>query len=107
MVKLRFFRDFFGYSKAFQVFKDDKRFEGGKHDAAIRMLLNDADLMVEKILEKDKNVFNELLTTEQFYLYHNGDNEVTLSAVAAKQKAITELLAMDWKIGRASCRERV
>ena len=97
LVKLRFFRDFFGYSKAFQVFKDDKRFEGGKHDAAIRMLLNDADLMVEKILEKDKDVFNELLTTEQFYLYHNGDNEVTLSAVAAKQKAITELLAMDWK----------
>lgn len=97
LIKLRFFREFFGYSKAYQVFKDDKRFEGGKYEAAIRMLLNDADLMVEKILKKDTDVFNELLTTERFYLYHNGDNEVTLNAVAAKRKAITELLAMDWE----------
>jgi hypothetical protein len=68
LVKLRFFREFFGYSKAYQVFKDDKRFEGGRHELAIKLMINDADLMVEKILEKDKDVFGELLTTEKFYL---------------------------------------
>ncbi len=52
LIKLRFFREFFGYSKAYQVFKDDKRFEGGKFESAIKMLLNDADLMVKRFFRK-------------------------------------------------------
>lgn len=78
-VKLRFFRDFFGYPKAYQIFKDNKRLEGGTnvrydHDSAIRIMINETDLLVENILKKDKDVFNELLTSDKFFLYHNGDN---------------------------------
>ncbi|MEO2019834.1 MAG: DUF1588 domain-containing protein [Fuerstiella sp.] len=97
LIKLRFFREFFGYSKAYQVFKDDKRFEGGKFESAIKMLLNDADLMVETILKKDTNVFNELLTSDQFYLFHNGNNALVADAVTLKNNAIKELLAKDWQ----------
>ncbi len=31
--------------------------------------------MVEHILEKDENVFEGLIGTEKFYLYHDGDEE--------------------------------
>ena len=72
--KLRFFRDFFGYPKALKVFKDDSRFGAGRHEPAVSRLIEEADMLVEHILEKDKNVFEELLTTDKFYVFHNGDN---------------------------------
>ena len=31
-------------------------------------------MLVEHILEEDKDVFEELLTTDKFYIFHNGDN---------------------------------
>ena len=71
--KLRFFREFFGYSKAYQIFKDNKRFEGAthremrnSHEIAIRQMINEADLMVDRILARDENVFQELLTSNGF-----------------------------------------
>ncbi|MDX1564463.1 MAG: DUF1588 domain-containing protein, partial [Phycisphaeraceae bacterium] len=73
--KLRFFREFFGYPKALGVFKDEKRFGGDRLGNATKRLLNEADRLVEYILEKDKNVFEELLATDNFYVYHDGDNE--------------------------------
>lgn len=72
--KLRFFRDFFGYPKAMKVFKDDHRFGAGVHEATVSRAVDEADLLVEYILGRDKQVFEELLTTEKFYVYHNGDN---------------------------------
>ncbi len=73
--KLRFFRDFFGYAKAMEVFKDDSRFGAGPHEQTVSRLIDEADLLVEYILAQDKNVFEELLTTDKFYVFHNGDNE--------------------------------
>jgi len=66
--KLRFFREFFGYPKAQDVFKDDSRFGAGRHEPAVSRLIDEADMLVEYILEKDERVFEELLTTEKFYL---------------------------------------
>ena len=96
--KLRFFREFFGYSKAYQVFKDDKRFEGAthspnrnRHELAIRLMINEADLMVDRILAKDQNVFHELLTTDHFFLYHNGDNEKAQQLLAARKRLLKRM----------------
>lgn len=72
--KLRFFRDFFGYPNAMEVFKDDARFGAGVHEPAASRLVDEADLLVEHILEQDSNVFETLLTTDKFYVFHNGDN---------------------------------
>lgn len=73
--ELRFFREFFGYPKALEIFKDEKRFGGDRLSNATSRLVNEADRTVEYILEKDQNVFEELLSTEKFFVYHDGDNE--------------------------------
>ena len=72
--KVRFFREFFGYDEALEVFKDEKRF-GRIIDGTRQALIAEADLLVAHILEKDQDVFEELLTTDKFFVYHNGDNE--------------------------------
>lgn len=101
--KLRFFREFFGYSKAYQIFKDNKRFEGAtnrenrnSYDLAIRQIINEADLMVDRILARDKNVFHELLTSDRFYLYHNGDNEQA-QKILAERKRLLEQMSDDYQ----------
>jgi hypothetical protein len=72
--KVRFFREFFGYPKAMTVFKDDARFGAGRHDGTVGRLVDEADMLVAHILEKDEHVFEELLTTDRFYVFHSGDN---------------------------------
>ena len=73
--ELRFFREFFGYPKALEIFKDEKRFGGDRLSQSTNRLVNEADRTVEYILEKDQNVIEELIGTERFYIYHDGDNE--------------------------------
>ncbi|MFT5468251.1 MAG: hypothetical protein ACI8UO_003360 [Verrucomicrobiales bacterium] len=73
--ELRFFREFFGYPKALEIFKDEKRFGGDRLSQSTNRLVNEADRLVEHILENDANVFEELVGTEEFYVYHDGDNE--------------------------------
>ena len=77
--KLRFFREFFGYPKMLTIFKDNIRF-GSNYDRVKTRLVAEADMLVEHILKKDKNVFEDLLTTEEFYVYHSGDNEAVKEA---------------------------
>jgi hypothetical protein len=73
--ELRFFREFFGYPGALEIFKDEKRFGGDRLDQSTNRLVNEADRLVDFILEQDQKVFEELLGTEKFYVYHDGDNE--------------------------------
>ena len=60
---IQFFQQYFGYTKAQDVFKDDLR-HGGKHRP--ENLVKDADWTILHILAKDKNVLEELLTTDKF-----------------------------------------
>ena len=89
---LRFFQDYFGYYKIFDIFKDEKRFDGGNYNPhqpssnkfQYKMpgkLSKEADLLINDILKKDQNVLEELLTTEKFIVDHNGDNEFMKKAV--------------------------
>jgi hypothetical protein len=95
--KLRFVREFFGYPKALTIFKDEKRFGGDRLGSATNRLINEADRLVEHILENDQNVFEELLTTEKFYVYHDGDNE-RMQAASDRIKRIYEYFKQhDWQ----------
>ncbi|MFK7852327.1 MAG: DUF1588 domain-containing protein [Akkermansiaceae bacterium] len=73
--ELRFFREFFGYPKALEIFKDEKRFGSDRLAQSTNRLVSEADRLVEYILEKDQKVFEELIGTEKFYIYHDGDEE--------------------------------
>ena len=95
--KLRFFREFFGYQNAFAVFKDEKRFGGDRLEEATARLINEADRLVEYILKNDKNVFEELLGTEKFYVYHDGDNERMKAASDNIKRIYAYFKDKDWK----------
>lgn len=94
--KLRFFREFFGYPRMLPIFKDNKRF-GGNYDNAKGRLVGEADRLVDHILSLDKNVIEQLLTTENFYVYHSGDND----AMTASSERIREIYEyfkdLDWE----------
>ncbi len=95
--ELRFFREFFGYPKVISIFKDEKRFGGDRLGSATNRLLAEADRMVAHILEEDQNVIEELLSTEEFIVYHDGDNE----RIQARSDEIERIYAYfkdkDWK----------
>ncbi|MFT7304384.1 MAG: hypothetical protein ACI8UZ_003240 [Akkermansiaceae bacterium] len=95
--KLRFFREFFGYPSAITVFKDEKRFGGDRLGNATSRLLNETDRLVEYILENDQNVFEELLTTEEFFVYHDGDNERMQAASDRIKSIYARFKDLDWK----------
>ena len=67
---LRFFQEFFGYSQAHKVFKDEDRSGGfayyGENYPA--MYEKDADFFVMNILEKDQDVLRQLLTSDEYYI---------------------------------------
>lgn len=95
--KLRFFREFFGYPKAMDVFKDDIRFGAGRHEQMVSRLIDEADLLVSHILARDTDVFETLLTTEEFFVFHSGDNDA-MTAAAERQKEIYDYFRkFDWQ----------
>jgi hypothetical protein len=69
---LRFFQEFFGYTQAHKVFKDEDRSGGfayyGENYPA--MYEKDADFFVMNILEKDQDVFRQLLTSDEYYIFN-------------------------------------
>jgi mono/diheme cytochrome c family protein len=95
--KLRFFREFFGYPKAMKVFKDDHRFGAGRHEQAVSRLVDEADMLVEHILEQDRDVFEQLLTTDKFYVFHNGDG-ASMQAASDELKSVYQRFKdKDWR----------
>jgi hypothetical protein len=94
--KLRFFREFFGYPKMLPIFKDDKRF-GGQYIDAQHRLIEETDRLVEHILINDKNVFEELLTTDKFYVFHSGDNEAMTKSTQRLRKIYDYFKDLGWE----------
>lgn len=94
--KLRFFREFFGYPGLLTIFKDNKRF-GGDYGGASTRFVSEADLLVEHILKDDKRVIERLLTTEDFYVYHSGDNAAMEKGVQHFRKIYDHFKDQDWQ----------
>lgn len=85
---LRFFREYFGYAKAVDVFKEEnaggsaKDFPG--HEA--QTLVQDTDRLVEYILERDRDVLRELLTTNKSFVAYKGAAEMKKRIADARAK---------------------
>jgi mono/diheme cytochrome c family protein len=100
---VRFFREFFGYPTAVKVFKDGARADGHYSNAdrgntqTPGRLIDEADRVVLSVLEADQAVFETLLTTDKYFVYHPHDNEKGAAQIA-KWKAVYEALKdTDWK----------
>jgi hypothetical protein len=94
--KIRFFREFFGYTKAMSIFKDNVRL-GANYDSSKGSLVDEADMLVCHIMENDQKVFEELLTTEKFYIFHSGDNKA-MKAYSDRIKTVYDYFKdKDWE----------
>ncbi len=77
---LQFFREFFGYHKAQTVFKDVEKFAGQEgfqhyHSHTPVRLMYDTDALILHILEEDRDVLQQLLTTNKVFIsYWNGSS---------------------------------
>lgn len=106
---LRFFQDYFGYMGVYNVFKDEERFVGAYNPHRVvstkyvyripGKLRKEADTLVNWVLEKDQKVIETLLTTERFFVHHNGDNEAMKAAAdkATKQAVESRQIYKDTK----------
>ncbi|MBA4067995.1 MAG: hypothetical protein C0501_30685 [Isosphaera sp.] len=70
---LRFFREYFGYPAAADLFKDDPVIKAADIGSQYRphALVEDTDRLVEWVLAKDRDVLRELLTTDRSFVGHN------------------------------------
>ena len=100
---VRFFREFFGYTGALKVFKDEKRSDGYYQNPSRGtagtpgFLVKEADRVVDRYLQSDKDVFRNLLTTDEFFVYHDKDNETGRKIIAEWTEAYEKLKDTDWK----------
>lgn len=83
---VRFFREYFGYDKATDVFKEDKPGDAANSHAGHdpRVLVEDTDRLVQFILDQDRDVLRELLTTNKSFVAYK-------TAAETKKKRIEEL----------------
>jgi hypothetical protein len=107
---MRFFEEFFGYNQAGDVFKDGQwmRENGLYHNP--RTLVKDADNLIKAILREDKNVFEELLTTNRAVIFHNGVNQHVIDnynrTIADLKTWDEERVAEDIKRRKAGTRKK-
>tara|TARA_B110000879_G_scaffold21912_1_gene28047 strand:+ start:35406 stop:38057 length:2652 start_codon:yes stop_codon:yes gene_type:complete len=95
---LRFFQEFFGYHHAPHIFKDDKRFaKGYTFFNYAQRYVNDTDVLIRHILNEDKNVFKKLLTTNEYFVAHSGDNKAVKIEIEAYQKMHAFFKDKNWK----------
>jgi hypothetical protein len=93
---LQFFREFFGYYKAREVFKDVDKFkkrDGFKQfdKGSASRYEYDTDSLIQHILAEDRNVLYELLTTDKIVAsYWNGSNLDEQIRRAGGKKSYTE-----------------
>jgi hypothetical protein len=101
---VRFFREFFGYPGATKVFKDIERSDGYYQNpsrgtlGSPGFLIKEADRIVDWHLQRDKEVFKNLLTTEAFFVYHNQDNETGRRIIDEWTEAYTKLKDTEWRM---------
>ncbi|MES2983030.1 MAG: DUF1588 domain-containing protein [Verrucomicrobiota bacterium] len=97
---VRFFREFFGYANAPKVFKDVDRAHKQYQNAdrgtfgTGGSLVDEADQIVAYYVDQDKKVFENILTTDQFFVFDRPEAEQT----SKTWREIWELLKdTEWK----------
>ncbi|MEL7500536.1 MAG: DUF1588 domain-containing protein [Planctomycetota bacterium] len=100
---VRFFREFFGYTNCTKIFKDIKRSNGFYQNPARGtagtpgFLVKEADRIVDWVLKQDQDVFESLLTTKDYFVYHDKDNETGKKIIAEWTEAYEHFRETDWK----------
>ncbi len=100
---VRFFREFFGYPAATKVFKDPPRAEGLYRNpergtnATPGRLIHETDRMVTRIVEADQAVFETLLLSDEFFVYHDKDNEAGAQVIAEWRSMYDRLKDTPWR----------
>lgn len=92
---MRFFREYFQYPAAIDVFKDKETFRHHKPE----ILISDTEHLIQYILDRDKDVFVELLTTNKSFVNYRYDAKKN-TARPAHAKTYVHLsygLPVDWK----------
>ena len=87
---LRFFREYFGYDKATETFKESGKVPELNHPGhEPRTLVEDTDRLVQLILEQDKEVLKELLTTPKSFVAYKtaADSKKKIAEAKAKFEA--------------------
>lgn len=100
---VRFFREFFGYPGALKVFKDSAR-SGGYyqnpergHTGSPGWLVHEADELVIWCLNQNERVFETMLTTDRFFVYHNMDTKAGQACIASWKQVHDALKDTAWK----------
>jgi mono/diheme cytochrome c family protein len=100
---VRFFREFFGYPGALKVFKDVAR-SGGYyqnpdrgHTGSPGWMIHEADELVIHCLDRDERVFEQLLTTDRYFVYHNMDTKTGRACIASWKQVYDTLKDTAWK----------
>lgn len=100
---MRFFREFFGYPNAPKVFKDAERSLGVYQNAdrgtlgTAGFLVDEADKIVAWCVEKDQNVFENLLTTDQYFVMHNANNAQGAATIGKWRGVWEKLKDSEWR----------
>jgi cytochrome c553 len=101
---IRFFREFFGYPGALKVFKDKHR-SGGYYMASsdlghlgtLGWLVQEADDFVLWQVNQDRRVFERLLTSEEYFVYHHMDAKSGKALIDTWKKVYDTLKDTPWK----------
>ena len=80
---LRFFREFFGYQKVFDAFKDKQR----NHHHRPLFIFKDADLFVLSVLERDRHVLEDLLTSDRYVVHYASPQQAERKMAHFREKA--------------------
>ena len=91
----QFFREFFDYEKATEVFKDAP--DRGRHDASL--LVADLEALILHFLELDQEVLRHLLTTDRAFVNWRVDPQSDLAMPATNKLGYVEAYGLppDWK----------
>ena len=92
---MRFFREYFEYDRAKDVFKDKKLNEHHRADILVR----DTEFLINWILDRDQNVLQELLTTTKSFVNYSYDSKRKTTKPAQPKNLVHTSygLPVDWK----------
>ncbi|PHS12462.1 MAG: hypothetical protein COA78_08295 [Blastopirellula sp.] len=99
----RFFREFFGYPNSIKIFKDTPRSGGfysntGRNNTGTPgSVTNEADKIVDYILRQDKDVFEQLLTTDKYFVLHRFSNEEGPKIIEGWRKVHEAFKGSSWE----------
>ena len=100
---MRFFEQYFGFDQVGDVFKDnDRRRREAIPQWNPQYLVHDARMIIENILRRDRDVIAELLTTNEYFVAHPGDNDYAREFYDERVKEVTHPDYISQQVAKAA-----